>query len=148
MSLASRIRRARTLRAMSQSELARKLKVHRSCVGHWEGVHNSSPGHARLVGVAKVLGVSFEWLATGRGALKLGHDPADDIPAAFGKLVDDPDTLRMLRAWELIPSRSRGALLEIAEQLAKARKRKLVVATDTVSLESGVFDSASGDRLP
>ena len=123
------------------------MEVDRSCVGHWEGVHNAHPGHVRLAELARVLVVSYEWLATGRGAMRLGHDPIDDIPAAYGKLVDDPNKLRMLHAWDLMPSRSRCALLELAEQLARTRKPKLAKQTDTVQLAVGTFDGESGVRV-
>ena len=144
MTLAHRIRRARKLAALSQADVARALNVHRSCVGHWEGVHGAIPGHAHLAELAKLLVVSFEWLATGRGPMKLAHDPVQDIPAAFGRLVDDPETLRLLAAWECISSRSRAALLEIAEQLALARKPRLAKELERVRLDGGLFDARSG----
>ena len=82
--------------------------------------HNANPGPDRLAELSIVLVVSYgEWLATGRGEMKLGHDPANDIPAAFGKLVDEPELLRVVDAWGRMSLRSRNALLEIAEELAQ-----------------------------
>jgi transcriptional regulator with XRE-family HTH domain len=147
MNLASRIRRARKVLGMSQADLARKMNVHRSCVGHWEGVHNANPGPDRLAELSIVLVVSYEWLATGRGEMKLGHDPANDIPAAFGKLVDEPELLRVVDAWGRMSLRSRNALLEIAEELAQVRKPRTVKHNDAIQLESGVFDSGTGNRV-
>jgi len=147
MNLATRIRRARKMLGTSQADLARAMKVHRSCVGHWEGIHNANPGPDRLAKLAIVLGISYEWLATGRGPMKLGHDPADDIPASFGRLVDAPDALRLLHAWETMPSRSRMALLEIAEQLSHVRKPKTAQHQPAVRLESGTFDLENGKRI-
>jgi len=72
--------------------------------------------------MAKLCVVSYEWLATGRGEMKLGHDPDLDIPATLGKLVDDPQTLRLLQAWEALSSRSRAALVDLAEELASQRQ--------------------------
>lgn len=122
MNLAARIRRARRHIGLSQAELAQRLGVHRSCVGHWEGVSNANPRHDRLADVAKLCVVSYEWLATGRGQMKLGHDPLDDIPAALGMLVDDPQMLRLLGAWEAMSSNSRTALLGLVEELAALRQ--------------------------
>jgi transcriptional regulator with XRE-family HTH domain len=147
MNLASRIRRARKLLGLSQAELSRSMKVHRSCVGHWEGLHNANPGPDRLAELAVVLGVSYEWLGTGRGPMKLGHDPVDDIPAAYGRLVNDADALRMLHAWENMPVRARNALLELAEQYAHLRKPKATNARTSVHLESGSFDIESGEPV-
>ena len=144
MNLASRIRRARQHLDVSQAEIARRLGVDRSCVGHWEGVNKTNPGHDRLAELAKLCVVSYEWLATGRGHMKLGHDPGDDIPAAFGKLVDDPQALRLLRAWDAISSRSRSALLDLAEELAAQRRPKRANAEGMIKLDAGYFNKETG----
>ena len=124
MDLATRIRRARRNVGLSQAALAQKLGVHRSCVGHWEGVSKASPRHDRLADVAKLCAVSYEWLATGRGPMKLGHDPLDDVPAAFGMSIDDPLALRLLQAWEAMSSHSQTALLGMVEEMAALRQPK------------------------
>ena len=144
MNLAIRIHRARHHAGMSQAELARRLGVDRSCVGHWEGVSRANPGHDRLAELAKLCVVSYEWLATGRGSMKLGHDPADDIPAAFGKVVNDPQAIRLLRAWDAMSLRSRMALLELAEELASHRRPKRVHPDAAVKLDAGYFDKETG----
>ncbi len=146
-SLSQRIRKARTALGISQAKLAQAMDVDRSSVGHWEGAHASHPGHVRLANLAKVLGVSFEWLATGRGPMRLNADRSDDIPAAFGRLVDDADTLRLLKAWDSVPSRMREAMLEIIEHVARSRTPKVAREADTVHLESGWFDGQSGRRI-
>lgn len=122
MNLAARVRRARKFAGFTQAEMARRLGVHRSCVGHWEGVNNSNPGADKLAGIATLCVVSYEWLATGRGTMKLGHDPAHDIPAVLGKLVDDPQTIRLLEAWDTMSQRARVGLLEFAEEMAALRQ--------------------------
>lgn len=142
MNLAHRIRRARKHVGLSQAALAKHLGVHRSCVGHWEGVNNANPRHDRLADVAKICVVSYEWLATGRGQMKLGHDPLDDIPAAAGVSVDDPQALRLLDAWEAMSSRSRLALLGLVEELASLRQPKRRRAGITL----GALDLVSAAR--
>ena len=142
--LAARIRHARKQVGMTQTELAHRLGVHRSCVGHWEGVSKANPGHDRLAEMAKLCVISYEWLATGRGGMKLGHDPGDDIPAAFGRMVDDPQAIRLLRAWDAISSRSRVALLELAEALSSQRLPKRAHTESTIKLDSGYFDKETG----
>ena len=142
--LATRIRRARRHVGMSQAQLAQLLGVHRSCVGHWEGVSKANPGPDRLAELAILCVVSYEWLATGRGGMKLGHDPGNDIPTAFGKLVDDPQAIRLLRAWDAMSSRSRIALLEVAETLASQRQSKRSHAEGSIKLDAGYFDRETG----
>ncbi len=144
MNLAARIRHARTHVGMSQAVLARQLGVHRSCIGHWEGVSKSNPRHDRLAEVARLCVVSYEWLATGRGGMKLAHDPAHDIPAAFGKIVNDPQAIRLLRAWDALSLRSRMALLEIAEELASQRRPKRAHTDAVIKLHAGYFDKETG----
>jgi hypothetical protein len=104
--------------------MARRLGVHRSCVGHWEGVTNANPGPDKLASIATLCVISYEWLATGRGSMKLGHDPRDDIPAAHGMLVYDAQTIRLLEAWEAMSQRSRVGILEVVEEFAALRQPK------------------------
>jgi len=144
MNLSARIRRARQHVGLSQTDLADRLGVHRSSVAHWEGVKRINPGHDRLAELAKLCVVSYEWLATGRGGMKLGHDPADDIPAAFGKIVNDPQAFRLLRAWDALSLRSRMALLELVEELASQRRPKRVDRDTVVKLDAGYFDKETG----
>ena len=142
--LAARIRHVRKLVGMTQTELAHRLGVHRSCVGHWEGVSKANPGPDRLADVARLCMVSYEWLATGRGDMQLGHDPGHDIPAAFGRMVDDPEAIRMLHAWDVISAKSRAALLDLAETLARVRQPKRTHAASVVKLDAGYFDRETG----
>jgi hypothetical protein len=88
--------------------------------------------------------VGFEWLATGRGVMKPNHDLSRQVPAAFGKLVDDPQTIRLLRAWEHLSERSRYALLELTEMLAKQRRPRRAATPSVIKLETGYFDPETG----
>ena len=144
LDLATRIRQARQHIGMTQAALAKRLGVHRSCVGHWEGVGKANPGPDRLAELAKLCMVSYEWLATGRGSKALGHDPLDDIPAAFGRIVDDPQAIRLLRAWDAMPSRSRSVLLELADVLASQHQPKRNHAVGLLKLDAGYFDRDTG----
>ena len=147
MNLSMRIRRARQHLGISQSELARRMKLHRSCVGHWEGVAKANPGPDRLADLARICGISYEWLATGRGSMRLQHDPLHDIPAVFGKLVDDPQALRLLRAWDALSVRSRAVVLEMSEQLAAQRKPRRTNSNSVIKLTERFVDRDSGDPV-
>ena len=105
-SIGERIKKAREARSLSQSELARLLRLRPQSVQQWES-GNAGPQRKRLDAVAKVLDVSVSWLATGVGPmqssksgeqllqeLKLPHDivelakllrelPAEKVKAAL-----------------------------------------------------------------
>ena len=109
--IATRIRTARRIAGITQAELASQLRVTRSAVANWERVSGIWPATSRILSIAVITGVSYEWLATGRGV------PTDDtLPAAVaGELIDDPKELRLLRAFRGCHSAIRRALLEMAE---------------------------------
>ena len=71
MGLAARIRRARRIAGLSQQALANTLGVTRSAVSNWES-DSVCPATDRLAILATTLQVGFEWLATGRGDMRLG----------------------------------------------------------------------------
>ena len=106
--------------------------------------NRANPGHDRLAALAKLCHVSFEWLATGRGTMKLDHDPVDQPPAAFGKLVDDPQSIRLLRAWNNLSARSRLAVLELIESVAAMRRPRRAGMQPVIKLEAGYFDPETG----
>lgn len=62
--IGDRIQIARENTKLSRTQLSDKMCLSRSIVGKWErGISNPSTAH--LIKLAKVLNVSFEWLATG-----------------------------------------------------------------------------------
>ena len=67
MSIGSRIRTARMAIGLSQLALAEKAGFPKARVGQWE-CGNRNPGVEPLTALADALGVSFSWLALGRGA--------------------------------------------------------------------------------
>jgi len=114
MKLGMRIRVARHHARLSQAELAAHLGVSRSAVANWEcddGVH---PVTMRLEGIALTTGVSYEWLATGRGRMAFKPD-AEEVPAVDGEMVDDAEERRLLKAFRSVPPKTRAILLEMAE---------------------------------
>lgn len=126
MSSPSRIRLARRHAGMSQLQLADAVQVQRSAVSHWESSQPKNPSVPHLSEIARVTGVQFEWLATGRGGMTLRDDVRlASVPTADALLVDEPIELRLLRAFRGAPGPSRVALVEIAEQLAAGRIGRL-----------------------
>ncbi len=67
--IAIRIKESRKLREFSQRDLAKKVGVTPAAISQYESAAESStePSIKNLGKIAKILDVSFEWLATGRG---------------------------------------------------------------------------------
>lgn len=61
-----RIAQARKEAGLSQQAVANRFGISRAAVAQWEN-GDTFPGSAKLEGLAEVLRVSLEWLATGRG---------------------------------------------------------------------------------
>lgn len=117
-----RIRMARRLAQLSQTQLAQAVGVQRSAVSHWESPTGKSPSVANLRQVAVVTGTQFEWLATGRGPMTLSREvELESVATADALLVEDPLEFRLVRAFREAPLRARMALLEVVETLAHQR---------------------------
>jgi transcriptional regulator with XRE-family HTH domain len=103
-------------------QLAEAVHVQRSAVSHWESSQPKNPSVTHLREIARVTGVQFEWLATGRGGMALCDDVRlASVPTADALLVDEPIELRLMRAFRAVSASSRVSLVEIAEQLASSR---------------------------
>jgi len=69
-SMPVRVRQCRSAAGLSQAQLASQVGVRRSAVAQWEQAGGTSPSVGHLAQVAVATGVCFEWLATGRGAMR------------------------------------------------------------------------------
>lgn len=79
-----RIQQARLAREVSQSALAKALKLSRGAIGQWEaGITEPTSGNLRRVAV--FLRVDSEWLSTNRG-----QPPSADAEAPGGAHTDRP----------------------------------------------------------
>ena len=110
MRLSRRIRAARQAAGLSQEILAAKIGVTRGAVSNWERADGSVPARDRLEKIATISDVSYEWLATGRGRMSLGHSP-EDIPAIDADWVEEPDERRLLEGYRAAPERVRQQML-------------------------------------
>lgn len=122
MSLGSRVRVARRRAGVSQAGLAEMVGVTRSAVANWESSSaRTYPSAQRLQRIAEETGVSYEWLATGRGS------PAPDdseIPAADAELIEDPVERLLLEGFRASNEALRQGLLAIAESQLRGRRVK------------------------
>jgi transcriptional regulator with XRE-family HTH domain len=110
----TRIRHARRLAGMTQAALAEEVGIGASAVAQWELPNGTSPTVDHLEKIAIVCGVSFEWLATGRGVVASG---AHETPALMGsELAADHTEDRLLVAFRRVPPRKRDALVRWMEE--------------------------------
>jgi transcriptional regulator with XRE-family HTH domain len=112
-----RIAFARKRMNLSQSQLASILGVSRGACGQWEQAV-STPSVAHLSELARVTDVSFEWLATGRGAInasKTGEDTAELTQLAGRQITGD---LRELVVWlQKLPTHKRTSVIKLLRNL-------------------------------
>ena len=85
--MADRIQRTREERKLTASELARKLGVTSTAVWNWEK-NGRRPRHAVLSDLSKTLGVSAEWLLSGKSE----RDNADAEPGMAVKSSENGKT--------------------------------------------------------
>ena len=119
MKLSMRVRKARHQAGLSQQVLAERMGVTRGAVANWECA-DAVPAARRMGRIAKVTGVSYEWLATGRGAMlpELGfEDPK--TPAIDADFVDDPVERQLLDTFRMASMRARKAALDTLKASAR-----------------------------
>lgn len=69
--LTARIRKARESRHLTLAEFARRIGVTPSASFQWEQENGTAPSVQNLTKIAMETGVSFAWLAIGRGSVRL-----------------------------------------------------------------------------
>ena len=116
--LETRIHEVRQRLGWSQSDLARRMHVAQPTVSGWEA-GRKSPRTKILARLAHVLGVSFEWLTTGRGEM----EPAigtlttrDNIAACYTPEMEE-DERHLLMCYARLKPPQRKALLGFLESL-------------------------------
>lgn len=121
MNLKERIRLARTQRGLTQKELSDNLGLRRSAVANWESSGGSSPSSDRMAGLARALDVSYEWLATGRGEMRL-PDHLFKAQLTDAEIIEDVVERRLLTCWRALPAKLRVAVLVMIEESSRHRR--------------------------
>lgn len=116
--MSSRIRRARSLKGITQTELARRIGVQRSAVTQWEREEGTSPSVVHLAQIACETGVCFEWVATGRGQCHPDEGLLDNALMTSDFARDDMES-RLLDGFRRVPRKRREALVQVVELLAR-----------------------------
>ncbi len=110
-----RIRQARIEAGLSQAELSRRMYVTQPTVSDWES-GRKAPHVKNLARLALLLGVSFEWLSTGRGEMRTAALAAAE-PGGPGWLLPD-DERDLLACYASLKPPQRDALRAFLHTLA------------------------------
>lgn len=108
MNLTIRIIKLRREKKLSQQALADLINISRSALAQWE-TELSRPTLESLRKISEVLGVSFEWLATGRGNQYLTIDEHD--------ITDDKLDSEIERLIPRLTVKRKKAVLEIIREM-------------------------------
>jgi HTH-type transcriptional regulator, cell division transcriptional repressor len=115
-----RIRQARERLGWSQEDLARRMSVTQPSISSWES--GMKAPRTRIMGrLAVTLGVSFEWLSTGRGEITPAT-PVTMLTAGESKASPylperEEDESRLLVCYARLKPQQRVALLGFLESL-------------------------------
>ena len=110
MEIGDRIRRARDLAGMSQTELAQAAGVTRGLVGNWES-HRKKPGREVLMRLAEALGVS---------AASLLGEPVDGAETLTTSNPEEIAAIRLLR--RLTPGQRKMHIQLLGEAVSVRRE--------------------------
>ena len=117
MMIGARIRQARERSGLSQTALAHKLGITRSACSQWEADEGTAPRRERLEQLAQLLGVSFEWLATGNAVMPAdpGFGTAESSAHYHARLSSDQREL--LTLYNQLKPEARAALVHLLRTL-------------------------------
>lgn len=107
--LSDRLRQARRSAGLSQNELACRLGIRRAAVTQWESQDGTLPSMINLIQTAVETSVSCEWLATGRGAMRLGEPEVPAFSAAC--IARDAEEESLLGMYRRLNHRQQASLL-------------------------------------
>lgn len=115
--LAKRLRYARERAGLSQSELARRVKIRPQAIQFIEGGHVRRP--RSTVEIARVLGVNAEWLLLGEGAVEVAV--RESAAPYQGEPALSEEAVAIARLWMELPQSQRLAVKETLLALLKAQ---------------------------
>ncbi|WP_298134171.1 helix-turn-helix domain-containing protein [Acidiferrobacter sp.] len=115
--LAKRLRYARERMGLTQSELARRVKLRPQAIQFIESGHVRRP--RSIVEIARVLGVNAEWLLLGEGAVDIA---IRETRARYeGDVALSDEAVAVARLWMELPVAQQIAVKETLVALLKAR---------------------------
>ncbi len=117
MTIGARIKQARERIGMSQTRLAELLGVTRSACSQWESAGGTSPKRDRLEEIARLLGVNYEWLATGGGPIQRGERWSVREGDSTQRLALAADHLEILEIYDRLSPERRHTLVAFLRTL-------------------------------
>lgn len=118
---AARIKQARKDAGLSQTALAVRLGVDRSAVAQWERNTAAGPTVEHLRKIALATGVSFEWLATGRGARVIGGEGDEPPGIVMDYVAQSESEERLLVAFRSLSAMEQLPVIDMLEARARSR---------------------------
>lgn len=118
---AARIKQARKDAGLSQATLAERLGVDRSAVAQWERNNAAGPTVGHLTKIALATGVSFEWLATGRGSRVIGGEGEEPPGIVMDYIAQSESEERLLVAFRSLSAMEQVPVIEMLESRVKSR---------------------------
>lgn len=118
---AARIKQARKDAGLSQASLAERLGVDRSAVAQWERNNAAGPTVGHLTKIALATGVSFEWLATGRGPRVIGGEGEEPPGIVMDYIAQSESEERLLVAFRSLSAMEQVPVIEMLESRIKSR---------------------------
>jgi transcriptional regulator with XRE-family HTH domain len=109
-----RIKEARKALGWSQADLARRMYVTQPSVADWES-GRKAPHTKNLARLAIMLGVSFEWLSTGRGKMISSLTLSAQESTTNDWIL--PEERSLLSTYSRLKPKQRTALLDFLESL-------------------------------
>jgi transcriptional regulator with XRE-family HTH domain len=118
--LKDRVRLTRASAGISKAELARRIGVSLSAVVQWEHPDRGGPSARHLAALAQCTGTAFEWLATGRGPMRVaeGEGASALEPSAMAVTFFEERLLELARK---LPHDRQQALIEFLSAWTKKR---------------------------
>lgn len=115
MEIRDRIAMAREHAGLNMSQLSKLVGVSPSAGIQWEAEGGTSPAVENLAKIAAITGVSFEWLATGRGPMVYdAKKPTAAVSEARQiYLPATTDEERLVLAFREMPDHKKKALLDL-----------------------------------
>ena len=120
--LADRIRQARRAAKLSQASLADTLEVASSAVAQWESPNGTTPRIEKFPALADAVGVSVDWLLTGRSD-KRRQQAVDEHPPAItpDSFARDMDEELLLKQFRRLPVRLRRMFMGLLAEFGNRR---------------------------
>lgn len=116
--LSERVRRARTISKLTQSQLSERLGVLRGAVTQWEHPDGTLPSMRHLIAIAQHTGVNLEWLGTGRGEVYLDSS-SQTCPVVNGERFLDEIETECLRLLRCMPRRVREQFVSLMRAIVR-----------------------------